>query len=131
MAKTELPTCLHCGTKGVPKRGRDIYPDRPDLRSKSFYACPTCPDVFIGCHRTGRPMGPIMANKPTRQARAKAHVSFDKLWHTGVIDNRRAAYEKLAEFLGVGMDEAHIGHLDEDTALSVAKWADGYIKSAR
>lgn len=72
-----------------------------------------------------------MANKATRQARLSAHNSFDKLWKLSIVKSRSVAYSMLAEFLGVDGKDAHIGHLDESRALSVAEWADGLMARSR
>ena len=119
----ERPKCMHCGKEGEPRSGRIIHPRRPDLHRNQFFACPTCPDVYVGCHSNGRPLGRVMVNKPTRTARIKAHEEFDRLWHFGIYASRRDAYTALAGFLGVSLELAHIGELNEDQALSVAAWA--------
>lgn len=131
MAKNTFPTCMHCGQTGLSTTGKDVYPGRPDLARKRFFRCPSCPDTFIGCHGNGRTLGPVMANKATRQARMKAHTSFDKLWHDGPCDSRRDAYTLLEGFLGVPKSEAHIGHLTEEGAIDVARWADGLMREYR
>ena len=124
------PICMHCRSEGVPRSGKDIYPRRADLHKRQFYACPKCPDVFVGCHSTGRPFGPTMVNKPTRTARMEAHKAFDKLWHLGIVE-RRTAYQMLAKFLKVKQSEAHIGFLMEADARRVEEWANNHIRMWR
>lgn len=121
------PTCMHCGKEGVPRTGKQVYPNRPDLHSKQFFACPACSGVYIGCHATGRPFGPVMVNKATRAARMAAHTAFDQLWKRDIV-SRQVAYQMLARFLGVTRDKAHIGHLNEGDALKVIDWAKHHLK---
>lgn len=83
------------------------------------YACPE-----PGCSVVYWP-GPYStpADAETRALRRKCHEAFDPLWiekdgpfsehgHTGA--RRRAAYRWLADAIGVGMDEAHVGMMNSD-----------------
>lgn len=58
------------------------------------------------------------ADYETRQARMKAHDSFDRLWKSGMF-NRKEAYRELARYLRIKKEDAHIGQFDKTTALKV------------
>lgn len=74
-----------------------------------FYGCSTYPKCKAahGAHPDGRPLG-IPADKPTKDARIKAHEAFDQLWKSGRM-RRGDAYRWLQTVLGLDKDSAHIG----------------------
>ena len=77
-----------------------------------FYGCtgyPTC-DATHGAHPDVKPLG-IPADKPTKQARIRAHEAFDRLWKRG-RRSRSQAYAWLREAMDLTEDEAHIGRFD-------------------
>jgi ssDNA-binding Zn-finger/Zn-ribbon topoisomerase 1 len=91
-----------------------------DLRESklgTFYGCtrfPTCKGSH-GAHKDGSPLG-IPADKPTKQARIRAHKTFDQLWVKGLLSpdrslgyRRRQAYQWLRRAMNLGRREAHIG----------------------
>ena len=110
------PICIECGKAGRLVGGRDIYPHRPDLYTKSFYRC-EC-GAYCGCHpgttkALGHPCGP-----ETRKARSAAHAAFDPLWKQKVM-GRADAYAWLAEATGIPAKRCHIGMMTADQARSV------------
>jgi hypothetical protein len=60
--------CGHCGKPAVLINGRVIYPHRPDLADKRFWACAPCA-AHVGCHAgTDRPLGsPALRGRPGRR----------------------------------------------------------------
>ena len=106
--------CPYCGfdavhypSSGIVYAGRDFGP---------VWVCsryPTC-DAYVGCHKDGdgkRPLGRL-ADKALRQAKMRAHAAFDPLWKELGL-RRRKAYAKLADALGIPVDDCHIGMFDE------------------
>ena len=99
-----------------PEHKKALVPQ--ETKYDTRYACPypTC-TVVCWDGPTSTP-----ADYETRQARMKAHNSFDKLWRSGMF-TRRNAYKKLADFLGRKVKNTHIGQLDRETALKVQDFA--------
>ena len=109
-------TCPYCTQPAILVGGREIYPHRPDLAAKNFWACAPC-KAYVGCHDAGvgqgdgtKPKG-TLANAETRQARKNAHAAFDPLWK-GRRMRRRDAYGWLAQELGIKYRDCHIGEFD-------------------
>lgn len=48
-----------------------------------------------------------LADKETHEARKAAHVAFDTLWKSGIV-NRGHAYKLLAEAMGLHRDDCHM-----------------------
>jgi len=63
-------------------------------------------------HRGTRIPYGTMANGDLRNLRIKAHRKFDQVWQTGIM-NRDNAYRWLADYLCVGLGDAHIGMFGE------------------
>jgi hypothetical protein len=80
-----------------------------------MYLCRPC-DAYVGVHKgTDRPFG-TLANRATREARKKAHATFDPIWKNRLL-KRKEAYALLADKLGV--EEIHIGESDVDTCEKI------------
>lgn len=106
--------------------GNVIYPNRPDLRQKSFWLCAPC-GAYVGCHEgTNKPFG-TLADYETRRARNRAHAEFDPIWQLGWM-NRKQAYAWLASKLGIDFERCHIGMFDAATCASVARIAGEFNK---
>ena len=112
--------CPYCGfdavhypSSGIVYGGRDFGP---------VWVCsryPTC-DAYVGCHKDGdgkRPLGRL-ADKALRQAKMRAHAAFDPLWKELGL-RRRKAYAKLADALGIPVDDCHIDMFDEAMCAKV------------
>lgn len=111
--------CPYCCGEAELVTGQAIYPHRPDLAHKRFYRCHSC-DAYVGCHPgTTKPLGRL-ANASLRQAKQRAHKSFDPLWKTGRM-KRGQAYAWLAQQLGIPKQDCHIGMFDEDTCERVVR----------
>lgn len=103
--------CDYCGRQTDKVTGADIYPHRPDLKSKVIYRCVPC-KAHVGCHPgTDRPLGRL-ANADLRKAKMAAHAAFDP-------SARAEAYQWLAEALGISRDDCHIGMFDVETCKRV------------
>jgi hypothetical protein len=100
--------CPYCEAPAVLTTGKEIYPHRQDLWTKSFYLCQPC-RAWVGCHEgTTRPLGRL-ANEALRRAKIRAHAAFDPLWRSGLI-KRKQAYALLAAALNIDRKRCHIGY---------------------
>lgn len=102
--------CPYCTRAAILTTGASVYPHRPELAAKRFYACFRC-KAWVGCHPgTITPLGRI-ANAELRAAKSAAHLAFDLLWRSGQM-KRYQAYAWLADRLGIAREQAHIGMFD-------------------
>lgn len=77
------------------------------------YLCENC-GAYVGMHPfTSIPLG-TLADKQTRDARKNCKPAFESLWRTGEM-SRTAAYQWLADQLGIPVGECHFGWFDIDT----------------
>ena len=119
------PICGYCNCSTEIKTGKSVYPHRQDLYELNFWVCPNC-GAYTGCHKKGArtkykgqtivsdgtiPLG-IPANAGLRKLRMQAHGLFDPVWRGGAI-SRKKAYSKMAEHLGIPIDDCHISHFNE------------------
>jgi hypothetical protein len=119
------PVCGYCGQLSEKVTGRDVYPLRADLSGRMFYKCVPC-DAFIGCHPgTDTPLG-TLADAKLRKMRSKAHTQFDPLWKGGFL-KRKQAYAALAQYLGVPVDDCHIGLFNSETCDRVISFSLKYM----
>lgn len=124
-------TCPYCNIPAKLVNGDIIYPHRPDLYELNFWSC-DC-GAYVGCHKANEPKGfdgtePLgrLANEELRKAKSLAHKEFDCIWKDGYT-NRTEAYEMLADFMSIKMDECHIGMFDLDQCNQVVKFAYKYF----
>lgn len=116
-AKEIMVSCPYCGERAKLVTGKDLYPHRPDLYAKPFYACLPC-DAYVGCHEgTTNPLGRL-ANFELRKAKMAAHAVFDPIWRSGTM-RRTQAYQWLAGELGIDPKDCHIGMFDVDACRRV------------
>ena len=109
--------CQYCGERATLITGAEVYPHRPDLHGKKFWACRRC-DARVGCHPgTEKPLGDL-ANAETRLMRLRAHDAFDRLWRSGRVD-RSTAYRWLSAHMGVR--SAHIGRMNVEQCRKVIR----------
>lgn len=109
--------CPYCGTQAELITGEEVYPHRPDLYDKRFYACDGC-KARVGCHpNTTKPLGRL-ADDMLRKAKMQAHTAFDPLWREGSM-SRKDAYAWLAEAMGVPNEECHMGMFDVEQCHKV------------
>ena len=100
--------CPYCGQRAEYVDSRVIY-------GRSYgmvYLCRPC-DAYVGTHKgTDRPLGRL-ANEELRRWRNRAHALFDPLWRHGRYKGRRgAAYQWLANQMGLTKNETHIAMFD-------------------
>lgn len=82
-----------------------------------MYVCRSC-DASVQCHANSViPLG-MMADKPTRTMRQKAHSVFDAAWQKTKL-TRNEAYEWLARKMNLTRNECHIGMFDKYQCSSV------------
>lgn len=117
--------CPYCQKEAIRTYGDKIYPHRPDLYKKKFYACMPC-KAYVGCHQTNDerflPLGRL-ANANLRKLKMQAHASFDPLWKSGRM-TRADAYFYLSRQLQIGYDACHIGMFDEKLCLRTIELMD-------
>lgn len=115
--------CDYCGRQAPLVTGAKVYPHRPDLHARRFYACDPC-GAWVGCHQgTTKPLGRL-ANKELRDAKMAAHAAFDPIWKERFerLSQERPTYRKhharggryveLASALGIPVEKCHIGMFD-------------------
>lgn len=103
--------CPSCGEEAKLVTGREVYPHRPDLFAKKFWACLPC-GAWAGCHPgTNRRMGRL-ATAETRALKQAAHAAFDPLWKSGRM-KRKEAYAWLREKTGLSERDCHIGWMSD------------------
>lgn len=119
--------CDYCNKEARFVGGKIVYPHRSDLFKKRFWFCEPCA-AWVGCHERNVKEGYIgheplgrLANSELRLARINAHGHFDKLWKAKIF-TRGKAYEKLAKYLKIPVEECHIGMFDIDKCLAVLKF---------
>ena len=100
--------CPYCGALMEIRPAAEIYHDAANhqkmLVCRNYPSCDTYVRVQQG---TNLPLG-TPANGNLRYLRHCAHKSFDSLWNQGFM-SRDAAYRWMSDFLGVRMQDAHIG----------------------
>lgn len=116
--------CPYCGAAAKCVTGADIYPHRPDLASKRFFACMPC-KAWVGCHPSGTPLGRL-ANSELRAEKQAVHAVFDPLWKHGRMSRSRA-YRLLADAMGINRDECHIGMFDVAQCLEACRIVRGKL----
>ncbi len=94
---------------------RAEYVDSAVIYGKSYgmiYLCRSC-NAYVGVHKgSDKPLGRL-ANAELREWKKRAHAAFDPIWQYGRFRRRRnAAYEWLAEKMGLTKEETHIGMFD-------------------
>lgn len=68
------------------------------------------------------------ADAPTRQMRSRAHRAFDPLWKFGSM-TRDEAYQRLADFMDLDLDECHIGMMRFEQCWKVLDFVDSQTVS--
>lgn len=110
-----------CGGKLVLKQSR----------YGPFYGCTEwiktrCPGAH-GAHEDGKPLG-IPAPKAVKQARMKAHASFDRLWKERPPRmSRGGAYVWMQRAMNMTPDEAHIGRFDVEQCERLCRHVEAFF----
>lgn len=103
--------CNLCGGKVEYVSNSKIYGRQ--YGSGFCYYCVDC-GAYVGTHKN-KPqiaMG-ILANKEMREAKKKCHDLFDSKWKT--YKQRCACYARLANEMGIAIDDCHFGYFDIPT----------------
>jgi ssDNA-binding Zn-finger/Zn-ribbon topoisomerase 1 len=124
--------CPYCGDEAVLESSTKIYKRDYGM----MWICSNYPgcDAYVGCHPgTETPLGRL-ADKELRFWKMRAHKYFDVLWKAKVIQKRKeegrkykrryarnAAYEWLANELGIKKEDCHIGMFDVQMCQQVAE----------
>lgn len=100
--------CPYCGRKAE-------YVDDKVIYGRSYgmaYLCRHCM-AYVGVHKgTDKPLGRL-ANAELRYWKKAAHAAFGPLWQRGRFKGRRnAAYNWLAQKMGLPKEDTHIGMFD-------------------
>lgn len=116
-------TCPYCGNLAELVTGGAVYGQHrigAAVTHRYFWRCVPC-SAYVGCHpNTKRALG-TLADKPTRAARAEAHVAFDRQWVGRGPGARGAAYAWLAGQLDLPEDRCHIGMFSVDECKRVVE----------
>lgn len=102
----------HCGSPAVLRPAAEVC--RAHRQGAMAYVCanyPQCDSYVMACAGTLKPMGSLAGPK-LRKLRRQAHLSFNKLYETGLMSKRKA-YEWLSYITQSPMSHAHIGHLGD------------------
>lgn len=127
MTSSEPKLCPYCGAPAALVTGREVYPHRPDLYAKPYWACLPC-GAWTGCHPgTTKRMGRI-ANSETRRLKMAAHAAFDPLWKSGRM-SRKKAYSWLQEQTGLSARDCHIGWMDDEQLRRIPGICEGALQS--
>lgn len=109
--------CNLCG-------GRVIFTSNTLVYGRSYgsgkcYYCTDC-HAYVGTHvpRPKEALG-ILSNKEMRNWKMKCHHKFDSFWKDFPSSKKRhsarnQAYKRLAEELGIPVEECHFGWFDLD-----------------
>ena len=102
--------CPYCWNWTYRTTGEDIYWTR---KYPWFYwKCPSCPDVYVWCHKwTAIPLWKP-ANKELRILRNNLHAKFDLLWKEQWMW-RKNAYNWLSQRMWIKFEDTHIAFFDE------------------
>ena len=113
------PICPYCKTFSKLVTGKDIYPNRNDLKNIQIYQCKPCA-AYVGCHGlSDKPLGRL-ANAELRRAKSAAHRAFDPIWKNKHM-KRPQAYKWLAEQLKISGGDCHIGMFNLETCKEVER----------
>ena len=109
--------CDYCGKPARLVDSAIVYEGR---RYGMIWYCKAC-HAWVGCHEgTNKPLGRL-ANADLRLQKRLAHAAFDPLWRGKTFFTRRAAYEWLAEEMGLPIEKTHIGMMDVDQCKEVIR----------
>ena len=103
--------CNLCGGEVVFISNAYIY--GREYGSGKCYYCTQC-GAYVGTHKPwpDRALG-LLANEEMRSAKKTCHALFDSYWKDGKI-KRKLAYSKLADALGIPVEQCHFGYFDMD-----------------
>lgn len=116
--------CLGCEkvVQGRLTNGKEVYPDKPELKRRRFYVCDTCKG-FIGCHDWKKCKNVPIGSIPTKELAEKRKEVFEEL--KPIIDakvlSKKRLYGELGKALGKDFNIATIETVEEaDKAIKAA-----------
>lgn len=125
--KNPLPIpeqCDNCASYEVEFVGNEAVYGRSYGKWPYVYFCSSC-QAAVGCHPGTRiPLG-RMADKKTRQLRARAHTHFDPLWKSGAM-SRTEAYRLLSRNLNIPAEQCHISQMNVEQLKFVIEHCRGF-----
>ncbi|KOP68932.1 hypothetical protein AMS62_03245 [Bacillus sp. FJAT-18019] len=106
-------TCCYCSSDVIYTSNATIY--GKEYGNGRVYKCTGC-DAYVGVHDgTNIPLGRL-ANRELRGLKKRCHSLFDSAWKVKKI-RRRQAYSRMAERLGIPVNECHFGWFDKDLLI--------------
>ena len=110
--------CPYCRMDALRMTGRELYPAKPELANKHYFACRNC-DAWIGCKDgTWEPVGRL-ANAALRRAKQTVHAAVEPILATAMSTHkltksqaRTAIYRWIATELDIAGGSANIGDFD-------------------
>lgn len=116
----EPPACPFCAYPAELVTGKEVYKDAY-YHNQRVWLCRPC-DSYVGCHKgTKRPLGEL-ADKETREARKRAHLTFDPLWKKGYM-TRSFAYGWMRKQMGLTKEASHIAMMTKEQCYQLADMA--------
>lgn len=109
---TRPTICNICGGEVIYTSNKIIY--GREYGSGKCYFCTNC-NAYVGTHepRPDEAYG-LLADRKMRDMKKKCHALFDETWLHAKYRRkaRKAAYQKLADRLGIPVEECHFGWFD-------------------
>jgi len=109
--------CTICKSPAKWVENKEIYGKNYGA-SYMIWLCTGC-GAYVGCHNNTQTPKGTFADKPTRQARMKAHAVVDPLWKEGHY-KRGTVYKRLSEAFG---HPVHIGEASPQECEDIIKTA--------
>ena len=116
--------CNLCG-------GKVSYLKSSKYKSGFMYSCDNC-HAQVGTYPKNKTvaMG-TLADSETRELRLRVHKLIDRFWTSQT--GRSKKYKKLAEELGIEIDNCHIAYFDKETLIKAEQillkwWIEKYDK---
>lgn len=110
--------CNICGGKVVYVSNSKVYGKQ--YGSGFCYYCTKC-GAYVGTHepRPKEALG-LLSNKEMRDKKMQCHEIFDRCWRNEQTGKQRhikrsSCYKRLAESLGISLEECHFGYFDLET----------------
>lgn len=109
--------CQYCSKPAKRIKGKELFPQRPNLYQKWFFICYPC-DAWAGANCVH--YEPVLANAELRFWRNAAHYIFDQIWKDREM-TRGKAYKWLAKQMGIHKDKCHMGLFNKEQCKEVIR----------
>ena len=113
--KKFIESCPYCHGKPELRSSKEVY--QKDFGN--IWLCPEC-RAYVGCHRNGDVPKGFLANTEMRHLRKIAHSLFDPIWKNKEM-SRSSAYKRMAEYLGIELNSAHISQINKEQLEKLIK----------